>query len=311
MRQRFVRQLAVGMLLAGLHITNTSAQAAAPAPAQAIPYPVELAPGASATGARAPQKAAATAGVRLHALDCGRIDLPDLGMFSDTGEYDGVRGTLVSPCFLVVHPSGTLLWDTGLSDQLAGKGPVTVDGGITLQVERSLQAQLKLIGVQKIDYVGFSHFHFDHTGNAGLFRDATWLVSKTDIEAALAHADPFINPDDIRRGRQAKQIALEGDHDVFGDGTVKILKSPGHTAGHQALLIRLAETGPVILSGDLYHTRENRQYQRVPTFNHNRADTLASMNRIETIARNIGARIIVQHDPRDFETLPKAPGYLK
>lgn len=312
MRQRFVRRLAVGMLLAGFSITNAIVQAASAQAAEATTFPVELAPGASiAAGAPHTRQTAPTPAVRLYALDCGRIDLPDLGMFSDTGEYDGVRGTLVSPCFLVVHPSGTLLWDTGLGDQLVGKGPVRIDGGITLQVERSLQAQLQLIGVPKIDYVGFSHFHFDHTGNAGLFRDATWLVSRKDLEAALSQPDPFVNPDDIRRGRQARQIALEGDHDVFGDGTVKILKSPGHTAGHQALLVRLPETGPVILSGDLYHTRENRQYQRVPTFNHNRADTLASMNRVETLARNIGARIIVQHDPRDFETLPKVPGYLK
>lgn len=313
MTHRFAGRLLSSLLLAVLAVTAAHAQNPSSAAAQAIPFPIETVPPvtrgvAAAAPAALPMPAAS---VRLYALDCGQVQLPDLGMFSDTGEYDGVRGTLVTPCFLVVHPSGTLLWDTGLSDQLAGKGPVTVEGGAVLQVERSLQAQLQLIGVQKIDYLGFSHFHFDHTGNAGLFREATWLVNRNDLQAALAAPDPFINPDDIRRGQQASQLALDGDHDVFGDGTVRILKTPGHTPGHQALLVRLAESGPVILSGDLYHTRENRQFQRVPSFNHSRADTLASMNRIEVLARNLGARIIIQHDPRDFEALPPAPGHLK
>jgi len=232
-------------------------------------------------------------------------------MFSDTGEYDGHPGQLVSPCFVVVHPSGTLLWDTGLGDHLAGKGAVPADGGVTLQVDRSLQSQLQMIGVKRIDYLAFSHFHFDHTGNATAFRDSTWIINRHELDAALNDPGAFINPEHVRPSRQTKQQVIEGDHDVFGDGSVKILRAPGHTAGHHVLLLRLAGSGPLILSGDLYHTRENRHYQRVPTFNASRADTLASMNRIETLARNLGARIIVQHDPADFAALPQAPAYLE
>ena len=291
----------------GLSVMAVQAQPF-PEPAAATSFAIGSASGNTAVSP--PLAAPAVHGLKLYALDCGQIQLPDMGMFSDTGEYDGPPGTLMAPCFVISHPKGTLLWDTGLGDKLVGQGPVTVDGGITLQVERSLQSQLQLIGVQKIDYLAFSHFHFDHTGNANAFRDAQWLVNRQELDTSLASADAFVNPDDIRPSRQTRMIHLEGDHDVFGDGSVKILRSPGHTEGHQVLLLRLANSGPVILSGDLYHTRENRHYQRVPAFNANRADTLASMNRIETLARNLGARIVIQHDPQDFSALPSAPAYL-
>lgn len=310
MISRFAGRSAISLLLAGFTLASVQAQPTFPPPTPATPFVV----GAQGTAA-APAPAIAAqpgpAGMRLYALDCGRIHLPDMGVFSDTGEYDGRPGTLVSPCFLVVHPSGTLLWDTGLGDHLAGKGAVPLDGGTVLEVERSLQSQLQMIGISRVDYLGFSHFHFDHTGNAGAFRDATWLVNAREREAALKEPAPFVNPDNIRPSRQTKQQALEGDHDVFGDGSVKILRAPGHTPGHQVLLLRLPASGPVILSGDLYHTRENRKYQRVPSFNTSRAETLASMNRIETLARNLGARIIIQHDPDEFAALPQVPAYLE
>jgi glyoxylase-like metal-dependent hydrolase (beta-lactamase superfamily II) len=103
---------------------------------------------------------------------------------------------------------------------------------------------------------------------------------------------------------------IDFDHDVFGDGTVRILAAPGHTAGHQVLELKLQKTGTVILSGDLYHLKTNREFMRVPLGNANRADTLASMNRIETIVKNTHARFIVQHDLQDFQALPKSPAYL-
>jgi len=233
-----------------------------------------------------------------------------MGMFSDTGEYDGRPGALATPCFLIVHPKGTLLWDAGLGDQLAGKGPVAADGGVVLEVRQTLQSQLQRIGVANVNYVAFSHFHFDHTGNALAFRDATWLVNRTEFNAALDDPNAFINPESVQPGGNTNQIFIDGDYDVFGDGSVKILRAPGHTEGHQVLLVRLANNGPIILSGDLYHTLENRRYQRVPTFNSSRAESLASMNRIETLATNLGARIIVQHDPQEFAALPQAPAYL-
>lgn len=308
MSQLAILAKAASVALAAFGLSAAVAQAQSfPEPAAATPFAIGAAAGA---GTPPPPAPPAIPGLKLYALDCGRIQLPDMGMFSDTGEYDSRPGMLVAPCFVIAHPKGTLLWDTGLGDHLAGQGPVTVDGGIVLQVERSLQSQLQLIGVTKIDYLAFSHLHFDHTGNANAFRDAQWLVNRHELETALTSSDAFVNVDDIRPSRQTRMIHLEGDHDVFGDGSVRILRAPGHTEGHQVLLLRLPNSGPVILSGDLYHTRENRHYQRVPTFNANRADTLASMNRIETLVRNLGARIVIQHDPQDFSAFPSAPGFL-
>lgn len=301
--------------LACIILTLLSAASASVSGQPAYPQPVPATPFAVASGLEAANVPARLAtptvpGLHLYTLDCGRVHLPDMGMFSDTGEYDGHPGTLVAPCFLVVHPKGTLLWDTGLSDTLAGQGPVQMDGGVVLQVDRSLQSQLQMIGVQRIDNLAFSHYHFDHTGNAGAFRDAQWLVNRLELDAALSKPNAFISADDIRPSRQTPIVNLEGDHDVFGDGSVRILRAPGHTDGHQVLMVSLMHHGPVILSGDLYHTRENRHYQRVPAFNANRADTLASMNRIETLARNYGARIVIQHDPQDFASLPALPASL-
>ncbi len=300
----------IAMSLLGLTLTSVKAQQAFPSPTPATPYAIGPSSVAAKSAATPTLAAPKVAGLRLYTLDCGRIQLPDMGMFSDTGEYDGQAGSVVAPCFVIVHPRGTLLWDTGLSDKLAGQGPVKVDGGAVLQVDRSLQSQLQTIGVQRIDYLAFSHLHFDHTGNAGAFRDAQWLVNRHELDAALSKPDAFVNADDIRPTRQTRIVNLDGDHDVFGDGSVRILRAPGHTEGHQVLMVSLANSGPVILSGDLYHMHENRQFQRVPTINANRADTLASMNRIETLINNYGARMIIQHDPRDFASLPVLPAYL-
>jgi N-acyl homoserine lactone hydrolase len=251
--------------------------------------------------------------VRLYALDCGSIKAQDLGMFSDTGEYDGKAGDLVDPCFVIRHPKGVLLWDTGLGDAIAEKKDGVVDGAFHIWVKTTLAAQLKQLGLAPSDitYVAFSHFHFDHIGNATQFPGATWILNKAELDAANAKPPMFELSADFRKVlAAAKQKVISSDQDVFGDGSVRILKAPGHTPGHQSLALKLQKTGVVILSGDLYHLRANRQFRRVPGFNYNRADTLASIDRIETIVKNTKARFVVQHDAEDFKALPKFPAYL-
>ncbi len=153
--------------------------------------------------------------------------------------------------------------------------------------------------------------HFDHTGNANSFPQSTWLLQSKELAYAQGTPTPFgINPATFSEIKNVKTTMMNGDYDVFGDGSVKMLISPGHTPGHQVLLVKLAKTGPVMLSGDLYHSRENRKTGRMPVFNADRADTLASFSRIETIVKNTGARFIVQHDVRDFAAMPKFPKYL-
>jgi glyoxylase-like metal-dependent hydrolase (beta-lactamase superfamily II) len=261
----------------------------------------------------APAWSAAT-DVRLYTLDCGRATFKDLGEMSDTGEYDGKSGEVVVPCFLIRHPKGDLLWDLGLGDRFAAKKEgVDAEPGVHIQVAQTLVAQLQALQLapNDITYIAFSHLHWDHTGNANLFPEATWLMNKAELASGTAlPPPPGVLPDTFSAYKSAKLETIEFDYDVFGDGSVMILRAPGHTPGHQVLKLKLAKSGTVILSGDLYHMRANREFKRVPAFNYNRADTLASMTRIETIVRNSGARMIVQHDPHDYQSLPKPPAFL-
>jgi N-acyl homoserine lactone hydrolase len=251
--------------------------------------------------------------LRLYALDCGYIEFKDMGWFSDTGEYDGKPGRLVDPCFLIRHSKGTLLWDTGLGDKLAANASGVDNGGVHMQVPVTLVDQLAKLRLAPADvgYIAFSHFHFDHTGNANAFPDSTWILNSNEINWASAAPTPFgVDPSTFSAYKTAKTKMIDGDFDVFGDGSVRILKAPGHTPGHQVLAIKLAKSGTVILSGDLYHLRDNRTHRRVPGINYERADTLASIDRIEKIIKNTKARLVVQHDPADFKALPKFPAYL-
>jgi len=254
----------------------------------------------------------AGAQVRLYTLDCGRASAPDMGFLSDTGEYDGKSFTVADPCFVIRHPKGVLLWDTGLSDKMAeSKGGVD-EGGAHKSAHQTLAGQLKALGLAPADvtHVAFSHMHFDHTGNANLFGASTWILNRAELAWADSRPGPFVQPESYAAHKGAKTQMIDGDHDVFGDGRVRILKAPGHTPGHQVLMVKLGRVGAVVLSGDLYHTRDNRTHRRVPVFNTNRADTLASMDRIERIVKNAKARFVVQHDARDFAALPRFPAYL-
>ncbi|QSQ18984.1 serine hydrolase [Pyxidicoccus parkwayensis] len=253
--------------------------------------------------------------VRLYALDCGRIDIADMGMFSDTGEHAGEHGTLSAPCFLIQHPRGTLLWDAGLGDKVAslpdGEEPVP---GSRFRVSVTLVSQLAKLGLKPsdVDFVSFSHLHADHAGNAPAFANSKWLINAAELAWALGTPTPIgVDPRLVRGHAKDKTIAIPLDHDVFGDGTVRILKTPGHTPGHQVLMVRLPKSGFVILSGDLFHARENFEKSLVPPFNVSRSDTLASIDRVNRLIRNTGARLIVQHEPGDVRALPAFPAYLE
>ena len=259
------------------------------------------------------------AGVRLYVLDCGAMTIRDMGLFSDTGKYDGQSGRIVDPCFLIRHPKGMLLWDTGLGDALVGHDVPANADGVALHVERGLADQLSQIGVTTADvtYLAFSHFHLDHTGNANLFGASTWILSQAELDWALrTPPPPIVNVETFSAYRSAHTIMIHSDYDVFADGSVRILKTPGHTPGHQVLLVKLAKAGTVLLSGDLYHLEADRpqgsgRAPQVMKVNDSRAETLASMDRVEGLIRNLHARLIVQHDPDDYRKLPKSPGYLE
>jgi N-acyl homoserine lactone hydrolase len=260
------------------------------------------------------QAAPPSTAIRLYALDCGHVTFKDMGFFSDTGEFNGQPGAIADPCFVIRHPKGTLVWDTGFGDKYAAnKDGVDPQPGAHLSVPVTLVAQLQTLGLTPADvtYVAFSHFHPDHTGNANLFGASTWIINKAEL-AAVEGPNPVPGADAslISAHKGAKSHEIDGDYDVFGDGSVTILRAPGHTPGHQVLEIKLAKTGVVILSGDLYHQLRSRSERLVPVYNVSRADTLASMDRIERIIKNSNARLVIQHAPEDFAALPKFPAYL-
>jgi glyoxylase-like metal-dependent hydrolase (beta-lactamase superfamily II) len=259
--------------------------------------------------------APAAAAIKLYGFDAGHLAIHDMGMFSDTGEGAGKPGNVVATSWLVRHPKGDLLWDTGLPDALADQ-PNGFDppGGMAhLSVTTRLLDQLKAIGVAPadIEFLAFSHMHPDHTGNANAFAvGPTWLLNSLELNYALTTTGAS-DPASFSAYKTAKKQTVEGDFDVFGDGTVRILRTPGHTPGHRVLQVQLAKAGTVILSGDLYHTHRNQRDGLVPAFNSSRADTLASFDRVARILKNTHGRLIIQHAPEDFAAFPKAPKFLE
>ncbi|HXR90203.1 MAG TPA: N-acyl homoserine lactonase family protein [Steroidobacteraceae bacterium] len=274
---------------------------------------VVLAWGAMSAGAAAqtPAAAAAPGEIRLYTVNCGHLEFTDLSFFSDTGDYDGGKsGVIVAPCFVIRHPKGILVWDTGMSPHFPkGVNAAGVSGGIDVPVEKLL-AQIGL-KPGDVNYLAFSHLHSDHTGNANLFKSATWIMNKTELAWALAGGSGSpVDVSTFSEYKTARTHMIDGDYDVFGDGTVRILKTPGHTPGHQVLELKLQKAGTVILAGDLYHFRADRASRLVPLFNTDRADTLASFDRVERIAHNTHARVVIEHDPEDFKSMPRFPAYL-
>lgn len=243
--------------------------------------------------------------LELYRLDCGKIGVKNLDEFSDTYLYVGQQKELVASCYLIRNGKQLLLWDTGLDGALAGS---TKDsGGYVNSLAERIVPQLARIDVKPEDvtYVGISHYHFDHIGQAADFPRATMLIGKNDLAVAKVWSGAAKPLAPWLTGG-SKVEAVEGDRDVFGDGRVTILAMPGHTEGHQALLVRL-KSGPVLLSGDQYHFTEQVKNRGIPSFNTDRSQTLASMDRFDRIAKNVGAKVIIQHEPADVAKLPAFP----
>lgn len=249
-------------------------------------------------------QAAAPPAVTLTRLECGTNAPPtDVGQrFSDTYAYNGLKVQLVYSCYVIRHGNDVLVWDTGFAKSNAPTSP--------RQTIPELLGQLDISPTQ-VKYVGLSHYHGDHIGQASLFPMATLLVGKSDWDVLRdAKATPNQAPIAPWLGG-GKVEALTGDRDVFGDGTVVVLNMPGHTPGHRALLVRLKDMGNVLLTGDLAHFHENYDSNGVPSFNTDRAATLASLDRFKQIAKNLKATVIIQHDQRDIAKLPQFPAMAK
>lgn len=225
--------------------------------------------------------------------------------FSDTYAYPGVKRQFVYSFYLIKHGDDYMLWDTG---QATDAGPVAPRMSATQLLEH-----LKIKPGQ-IRFVGISHFHSDHIGQANQFPKATLLIGKGDWDGLSSAKPPMgIKPALVSSWTTGGGMVepVVGDKDVFGDGSVIMLSTPGHTPGHHSLLVKLAQMGPVILSGDVAHFHENYDKDGVPSFNFDRAQTIASIGRLKQLATNLKATVIIQHDSRDVDKLPAFPASAK
>lgn len=250
--------------------------------------------------------------VRLYVFDCGVIKGLDPALFNfKPGELATTE--LAVPCYLVADPKGTLMWDVGVIPDSAFKddgAPVTQ--GVSTAT-RTLKSQLAQIGYAPSDitYLAMSHYHSDHVANANEFAGSTWLVRKAERDAMFAEKPPaLVNPATYSELKNSKTVILTTDeYDVFGDGKVIIKSAPGHTPGHQVLIVKLAKTGTVVVAGDLYHYPEERGRDTVPTFEYNKEESLASRAMIEAYVKKTGAQLWIEHDFIGNSKLKKSPAY--
>ncbi|WP_420603384.1 N-acyl homoserine lactonase family protein [Flagellimonas sp.] len=254
--------------------------------------------------------------VKLYTFSGGTVVANKLELFSQDTTYTGQSKEFADAFYVISHPNGNLMWDAGLPEGLVGQPePFTSpDGAFTVSRKDSVANQLASIGlkVEDIDFISLSHTHFDHTGHANVFSGSTWIVQEPEYDFVANEEAQKSRADNYNAIKELKNIKkINGDHDVFGDGSVVIKSMPGHTPGHQVLYLDLGEHGPLLLTGDMYHFYENREHKRVPIFNTDVAQTKASMAAFEAFAKEKGAKVYLQHAKGDFEKLPKAPNYLK
>ena len=275
------------------------------------------APAAAQRGAQPPKR------LRLYVFDCGKLEGGDTSRFRLTREEMATTDMSVA-CYLVVHPKGTLAWDAGAvpdADIKPGAGPTRYRIVLPNKTERfvtttrSLRAQMAAAGYAPADvnYFALSHYHYDHTANANEFAAATWLARPIERDAMLADKPPDLTqPATYSALRNSKTIAITtADYDVFGDGTVVLKLMPGHTPGHQVLFLKLAKTGPIVVSGDLYHYPEERTLNRIPTFDADETQTAASRAALDVFLKKTGAELWIQHDFIANAKLKKAPRYYE
>jgi N-acyl homoserine lactone hydrolase len=251
--------------------------------------------------------------VRLYVFDCGSLNIPDTSPYQLKKEQLTTSVMSVA-CFLVVHPKGTLIWDTGAVPDSSVKpgAPGTLRYATST---RTLTSELAEVGYAPADinYLALSHFHWDHVGNSNLFAGATWLVRMSERDTMFADPpSPRTEPANFSALKNSKTILIaKDDHDVFGDGTVVIKAAPGHSPGHQVLFLKLAKTGPVVLSGDLYHYPEERKLNLIPLTEFNRDQTVASRAAIEAFLIKTGAQLWIQHDFTANAKLKKSPAFYE
>lgn len=249
--------------------------------------------------------------VTLYAIDCGAMDFDDMASFSSDGRFDRQSYSLVVPCFLIRHPKGDLIWDLGLNQAQFGHPGGMTSQGIHSYINVSLVDQLEMVGLKPsdIEYVSVSHSHPDHIGNADLFLDSTFIVSAD--EHAFMFSDSAREAEDYFNAyahlEEVETLLYDSEYDVFGDGVVRMIQLPGHTPGSAILVLQLENAGTILFTGDLITHSAGRDAQAIPTFNVDADQTRASLEAFESLAASTQARVIIQHEPKDFGALPTFP----
>lgn len=243
--------------------------------------------------------------IKLYVFDVGEILIKDVSIFN-SGET-GAK-LLTNSAYLIRHPEGDLMWDTGFPDSLAAMPEGLDSEAATIKMATTLDEQLSAIGIStsEVEYLALSHLHPDHVGNSNLFTNAKLLLQQEEYDSLFLGKD--VNPDVARLTFNSFK-KLQGDHDVFRDGTVIIKRAPGHTNGHQVLFLDLKETGPIVLSGDLFITSLQRATKGVPVFNVDQDQTVSTMNDIENFILEKGATLWIQHDPEQNSTIKRSPEF--
>ncbi len=251
--------------------------------------------------------------LRLYVIDCGRLKVEDPSRFNFKKEELKVLDLSVG-CYLIVHPKGAMIWDTGVVPDQSFKADGSPATKEYATATVPLKTQLAKIGYEPVDvkYLALSHFHWDHVGNASEFATSTWLVTKVEHDALFSSSlPPRTDASMFAPLKDTRTVMLpEADYDVFGDGSVVIKPTPGHTPGHRVLFLKLAKTGPIVLSGDLYHYPEEVNSNRIM-----QGDvveqTAASRASLQAFLKQSGAKLWIQHDLNGFSKLKKAPEFYQ
>ena len=250
---------------------------------------------------------------RIYIFDNGAISGLDPALFNFKRE-ELEQVDFVNASYLIVHPRGTLMFDAGAvaDSHFKGDGSPVVEGIVS--ATKPLLPQLAAAGYMPRDvtYFALSHFHSDHTANANEFANATWIVQKAERDFMFGDSPQgIIQPASYAALRNAATKILDNeDFDVFGDGTVVVMATPGHTPGHQVVAVKLAGRGTVVLGGDLYHYPEERTTGRTPTFEFNAEQSKVSRARIEQYLQANNATLWIEHDVATHAALPKSPQYV-
>jgi N-acyl homoserine lactone hydrolase len=255
---------------------------------------------------------------KLYRLDCGRSLANDESVWTP-GENVGRSIEFSSTCWLIKRGSEWVLWDTGVPQATLNdpKGWSTLPKLIVYHLDKTITGQLAEIGLKTgdITYVALSHTHGDHIGNVGLFPNSTILMQRVEYTWISSPDGTNDNVNQLKAlarkllGTPKQLQLLDGDTDVFGDGSVTLISTPGHTPGHQSLLVHLKNSGFIILSGDVAHSEENLEKDVVPSINADKAASIASMDRVRRMMATYQTKLFINHDKAQSDMLKLLPAF--